>query len=69
MLGVVGPHSSKPGENAAQFARVIIATVLAGELSLLSALAAGHLVESHMTHNRLECIDFVRYLPFLVTWK
>ena len=54
MLGVVGPHSSKPGENAAQLARVIAATVLAGELSLLSALAAGHLVKSHMTNNRLE---------------
>lgn len=53
MLGLVGSHSSKPGENAAQLARVIAATVLAGELSLLSALAAGHLVKSHMTHNRL----------------
>ncbi|XP_028399125.1 3-hydroxy-3-methylglutaryl-coenzyme A reductase-like [Dendronephthya gigantea] len=52
MLGVVGPHSSKPGENASRLARVIVATVLAGELSLLSALAAGHLVKSHMTHNR-----------------
>ena len=53
MLGLVGPHASKPGENAAQLARVIAATVMAGELSLLSALAAGHLVKSHMTHNRL----------------
>jgi len=26
--------------------------VLAGELSLLSALAAGHLVKSHLTLNR-----------------
>ena len=52
MLGVVGPHSSKPGENASKLACVITATVLAGELSLLSALAAGHLVKSHMTHNR-----------------
>lgn len=53
MLGIVGPHNSKPGENAAQLARVIVATVMAGELSLLSALAAGHLVQSHMKHNRL----------------
>ena len=52
MLGIVGPHDSKPGENAAQLARVIVGTVLAGELSLLSALAAGHLVKSHMKHNR-----------------
>ena len=33
-------------------ARVVAATVLAGELSLMSALAAGHLVRSHMKHNR-----------------
>ena len=60
MLGLVGPHSSKPGENASQLARVISATVLAGELSLLSALAAGHLVKSHMTHNRLELLIFCK---------
>ena len=58
MLGVFGPHSSKPGENASKLARVITATVLAAELSLLSALAAGHLVKSHMTHNRLEILVF-----------
>ena len=52
MLGIVGPHDSNPGENAAQLARVLVGTVLAGELSLLSALAAGHLVKSHMKHNR-----------------
>jgi hydroxymethylglutaryl-CoA reductase (NADPH) len=59
MLGLVGPHSSKPGENACQLARVIAGTVLAGELSLLSALAAGHLVKSHMTHNRFESFIFM----------
>lgn len=52
MLGVKGPHKENPGENATQLARVVCATVLAGELSLLSALAAGHLVRSHLTHNR-----------------
>ncbi|XP_032425212.1 3-hydroxy-3-methylglutaryl-coenzyme A reductase-like [Xiphophorus hellerii] len=50
MLGVAGPN--QPGENARQLARVVCATVLAGELSLMAALAAGHLVKSHMTHNR-----------------
>ncbi|XP_068562593.1 3-hydroxy-3-methylglutaryl-coenzyme A reductase-like [Cebidichthys violaceus] len=52
MLGVQGTSSSEPGENARQLARVVCATVLAGELSLMSALAAGHLVKSHMAHNR-----------------
>ena len=53
MLGVRGAHETNPGENATQLARIVCATVLAGELSLLSALAAGHLVKSHLTHNRL----------------
>lgn len=52
MLGVRGPHVSTPGENARQLARIIATAVLAGELSLNSALAAGHLVKSHMAHNR-----------------
>ncbi|KAK2461017.1 hypothetical protein APHAL10511_006958 [Amanita phalloides] len=52
MLGVKGPHPSKPGENAQRLARIIAAAVMAGELSLLSALAAGHLVRAHLAHNR-----------------
>eukprot|EP01137_Pigoraptor_chileana_P001047 Opistho-2@2020 len=52
MLGVRGAHPTNPGENASNLARVVAAGVLAGELSLLSALAAGHLVKSHLTHNR-----------------
>ena len=52
MLGVQGAHKTNPGENASQLARIVCATVLTGELSLLSALAAGHLVKSHLTHNR-----------------
>lgn len=52
MLGVKGAHSEIPGENANQLARIVCGTVLAGELSLLSALAAGHLVKSHLRHNR-----------------
>ena len=52
MLGVKGPHKDTPGSNAAQLARVVCGTVMAGELSLMSALAAGHLVRSHLKHNR-----------------
>ncbi|XP_076019862.1 3-hydroxy-3-methylglutaryl-coenzyme A reductase-like [Genypterus blacodes] len=52
MLGVQGSSPHQPGENARQLASVVCATVLAGELSLMAALAAGHLVRSHMTHNR-----------------
>lgn len=52
MLGVRGPNQGNPGGNATQLARIVCGTVLAGELSLLSALAAGHLVKSHLTHNR-----------------
>lgn len=52
LLGVRGPHPSNPGENAQRLARIIAAAVMAGELSLLSALAAGHLVRAHLAHNR-----------------
>lgn len=52
ILGVRGAHDEQPGANSAMLARVIAATVMAGELSLMSALSAGHLVRSHMAHNR-----------------
>ncbi|CAI6361597.1 unnamed protein product [Macrosiphum euphorbiae] len=52
MLGVRGANSETPGANAKRLARILCATVLAGELSLMSALTAGHLVKSHMIHNR-----------------
>ncbi|KAG5457434.1 MAG: YML075Cp-like protein [Olpidium bornovanus] len=98
LLGVRGPHPTEAGKNSRQLARIICAAVMAGELSLCSALAgtlsrcrncfspvssivnfllwfknevisfnslllffyftwdktisAGHLVKSHMTHNR-----------------
>ncbi|XP_069137077.1 3-hydroxy-3-methylglutaryl-coenzyme A reductase-like [Argopecten irradians] len=51
MLGL-GGSGGKPGDGAGELARVVCATVLAGELSLMSALAAGHLVRSHLRHNR-----------------
>lgn len=52
LIGVRGANTERPGANAQRLARVICAAVLAGELSLCSALAAGHLVKSHMAHNR-----------------
>uniref|UniRef100_A0A7S2ZQM4 3-hydroxy-3-methylglutaryl coenzyme A reductase n=1 Tax=Rhodosorus marinus TaxID=101924 RepID=A0A7S2ZQM4_9RHOD len=44
--------SSVPGENSAKLAKVIAGTVMCAELSLLSALSVGHLVQAHMKHNR-----------------
>lgn len=52
LLGVKGPHPLVPGANAQRLARIVCASVMAGELSLMAALAAGHLVRSHMQHNR-----------------
>ncbi|KAF9226329.1 hypothetical protein BS17DRAFT_698606 [Gyrodon lividus] len=52
MLGIKGAHPTCPGQNAQRLARIIAASVMAGELSLLSALAAGHLVRAHLVHNR-----------------
>lgn len=52
MLGVKGSCIEDPGRNARQLSRIVCATVMAAELSLLSATAAGHLVRSHMKHNR-----------------
>lgn len=55
LLGVGGAtgQDGSAGDNATNFAQIVCATVLASELSLLSALDAGHLVQSHMKHNRL----------------
>lgn len=52
LLGVRGSHPTTPGNNARQLARIVAAGVLAGELSLCGALAAGHLVRAHMALNR-----------------
>ena len=52
MLGIAGAHPTVPGTNAQRLARIICAAVMAGELSLMSALAAGHLIKAHMKHNR-----------------
>jgi hydroxymethylglutaryl-CoA reductase (NADPH) len=52
MLGVRGSSSENPGDNAKRLASIVCGTVLAGELSLMSALATGYLVKSHLKHNR-----------------
>ncbi|KAE8154161.1 hydroxymethylglutaryl-CoA reductase [Aspergillus avenaceus] len=52
ILGVRGSQPDKSGHNAQQFARIVAAAVLAGELSLCSALASDDLVQSHMRLNR-----------------
>ncbi|EAW22305.1 hydroxymethylglutaryl-CoA reductase [Aspergillus fischeri NRRL 181] len=52
MMGVQGAHPEQPGRNAQELALLVASGVLAGELSLCSALAAGSLVQSHLAHNR-----------------
>ncbi|KAJ2141130.1 3-hydroxy-3-methylglutaryl-coenzyme A (HMG-CoA) reductase isozyme [Coemansia sp. RSA 678] len=52
MLGCKGPNREQPGAHAQRLARVICAAVMAGELSLCSALASGDLVKSHIALNR-----------------
>lgn len=52
MLGVRGANKENPGNNASKLARIICATVLAGELSLNAALASNHLISAHMDLNR-----------------
>uniref|UniRef100_A0A7N0ZZT6 3-hydroxy-3-methylglutaryl coenzyme A reductase n=1 Tax=Kalanchoe fedtschenkoi TaxID=63787 RepID=A0A7N0ZZT6_KALFE len=52
LLGVKGASKELPGANARRLAAIVAGSVLAGELSLMSALAAGQLVNSHMKYNR-----------------
>ncbi|KAL6176234.1 hypothetical protein ACLB2K_052869 [Fragaria x ananassa] len=52
MLGVKGASQGSPGSNSRRLATIIAGSVLAGELSLLSAMAAGDMVKSHMKYNR-----------------
>ncbi|KAL5988487.1 3-hydroxy-3-methylglutaryl-coenzyme A (HMG-CoA) reductase isozyme [Asimina triloba] len=52
LLGVKGASIETPGANSRLLATIIAGAVLAGELSLMSALAAGQLVKSHMKYNR-----------------
>jgi len=50
MLGLTQPQP--PGQNADMLAKIIAGTVLAGEISLMSALASNHLVSAHLKLNR-----------------
>nr|AIK21780.1 3-hydroxy-3-methylglutaryl coenzyme A reductase [Panax notoginseng] len=52
LLGVKGASKESPGSNSRLLASIVAGSVLAGELSLMSALAAGQLVKSHMKFNR-----------------
>ncbi|KAM3342914.1 hypothetical protein P3S68_027880 [Capsicum galapagoense] len=52
LLGVKGANREAPGSNARLLATIVAGSVLAGELSLMSAISAGHLVNSHMKYNR-----------------
>ncbi|KAK3034178.1 hypothetical protein RJ639_034318 [Escallonia herrerae] len=52
LLGVKGANKESPGSNSRLLATIVAGSVLAGELSLMSALAAGQLVKSHMKYNR-----------------
>ncbi|KAL4871889.1 hypothetical protein BDV12DRAFT_205718 [Aspergillus spectabilis] len=52
MMGIQGSDPEHPGRKAQELAQLVVSGVLAGELSLCSALAAGSLVKSHLAHNR-----------------
>lgn len=52
LLGVKGTNKESPGSNSQLLATIVAGSVLAGELSLMSAIAAGQLVKSHMKYNR-----------------
>ncbi|GAB2219303.1 hypothetical protein Droror1_Dr00006938 [Drosera rotundifolia] len=52
LLGVKGASREAPGDNARMLATIVAGSVLAGELSLMSAISAGQLVKSHMKYNR-----------------
>ncbi|KAL3618403.1 3-hydroxy-3-methylglutaryl-coenzyme A reductase 1 [Castilleja foliolosa] len=52
LLGVKGASKESPGSNSQLLATIVAGSVLAGELSLMSAISAGQLVKSHMKYNR-----------------
>ncbi|KAI3816914.1 hypothetical protein L1987_10699 [Smallanthus sonchifolius] len=52
LLGVKGSSKESPGSNARLLATIVAGSVLAGELSLMSAISEGQLVKSHMKYNR-----------------
>merc|ERR1711907_234412 len=50
--GAAKGEGSSPGDNSRKLATIVASATLAGELSLIAALAANHLVRSQMQHNR-----------------
>lgn len=52
LMGLKGASKESPGLNSRTLATIVAGSVLAGELSLMSAIAAGQLVKSHMKYNR-----------------
>ncbi|KAK6160876.1 hypothetical protein DH2020_004257 [Rehmannia glutinosa] len=52
LLGVKGASKESPGSNSQLLATIVAGSVLAGEVSLMSAISAGQLVKSHMKYNR-----------------
>ncbi|PPS02078.1 hypothetical protein GOBAR_AA18586 [Gossypium barbadense] len=52
LLGVKGATKELPGANLRLLAKIVAGSVLAGELSLMAAIASGQLVQSHMKYNR-----------------
>lgn len=52
IVGCKGSNPKEPGMNSRLLARVVCSSVLAGELSLMAALACGDLLKSHMKLNR-----------------
>lgn len=52
LLGVKGTSEGRLGSNASQLARIIASCVLAGELSLMSALSSNDLMKAHLVLNR-----------------
>lgn len=52
LLGVKGSHMTDCGKNARQLAKIIASGVLAGELSLMSALSKNEHMIAHMKLNR-----------------
>ncbi|CAG0882035.1 unnamed protein product [Darwinula stevensoni] len=51
-LGSERSEEDMEGSSSGLLGMVIAGTVLAGELSLMAALSVGHLVQSHLKHNR-----------------
>lgn len=62
LLGVKGACKESPGGNSRVLATIIAGSVMAGELSLMSAIASGQLVKSHMKYNR-SSKDVTQVLP------